>query len=190
MRSLHWISIALLGFAIASGAWFLLRRHESIALRAEIASLQQQNRRLADLRVEHQRLLAAKISDPELARLRNDHAALQRLRAEIDQLNESADRKARAVEAGPEKQAPLLLKLEMARDGGLSLDGAPTDDEGLRQLFTRLAERSEKVDLRLRFDPSSVDLASMKKTIEGLVKMSKDARLRMSLQIEKPEQVR
>ena len=191
MRALHWLSLALLGFAIASGAWYLLRRHESTALHAEIASLEQENRRLADLRAGHERLLATKVSDSELERLRNDRAALQRLRTEINLLNESADRKARAVqEPAPEKQPALLLKLEMARDGGLSLDGAPTDDEGLRQLFTQLAQRSEKVDLRLRFDPSSIDLASMKKTIEGIVKMSKEAGLHMSFRIEKPEQVR
>src|SRR5687767_3104309 len=123
MRALHWISLALLGFAIASGAWYLLRRHESTALRAAIASLEQENRRLAELRAEHERLLANRISDAELARLRNDRAALQRLRTEINQLNESADRKARAVqEPAPEKQPALVLKLAIAADGGLLLD--------------------------------------------------------------------
>src|SRR5687768_3537540 len=118
MRALHWISLALLGFAIAAGAWFLLGRQESTALRAEIASLEQENRRLADLRAEHERLLTSRISDAELVRLRSDRAALQRLRTEINQLNDRADRKARAMQEAPEKQPALVLKLAIAADGG------------------------------------------------------------------------
>ena len=188
MRALHWISIALLGFAIASGAWYLLRRQESIALRAEMVSLQQENRRLADLRAEHERLLATKISDSELARLRNDRAALQRLRAEINQLNESADRKARAVqEPGSEKQPALVLKLAMGTDGGWMFDGVPADDQGIRELFARLAGRSERVDIRFQVDANERRTDLMKEKLNRIADWAREARLGMSFRVERTE---
>ena len=186
MRAPHWILLALLGFAIAGGAWFLLRRHESTVLRAEIASLQQENRRLVDLRAEHERLLSTKVSDSELERLRNDRAALGRLRAEINQLNESADRKARAVEEpAPDKQPALVLKLAMANDGGLSLDGVPANDEAIRQLFAQLAQRSERVDIRFQVDANDTRTDLVKEKLNGISRWAKEARLAMSFRLER-----
>jgi hypothetical protein len=191
MRALHWVSLAVLAFAIAMFARYLLQRQEADSLRIEIASLEHENRRLADLRTEHDRLLATKVSDSELERLRNDRAALGRLRAEINKLNESADRKARAVqEPASEKQPALVLKLAIANDGGLLLDGVPADQNGIRQLFTQLARKSEEVDIRLRVDPNETRVALIKTTMEGIVTMGKEAGLRMSLRFEKPGQVR
>jgi hypothetical protein len=186
MRALHWISLALLGFAIVSGAWHLLRRQESAALRAEIASLEQENRRLADLRAEHERLLAGKVSDSDLERLRNDRAALQRLRAEINQLNESADRKARALrEPAADKLPALVLKLALANDGGLLFDGEPAHDLAIRELFAQLARKSERVDIRFQVDANDTRSDLLKEKLNEIARWAKDARLGMSFRLER-----
>lgn len=185
MRALHWVSLAVLAFAIALFARYLLQRQESDALRIEIASLEHESRRLDELRAEHERLLATKVSDSELERLRADRAALQRLRTEINQLNESADRKARALqEPAPEKQPALVLKLAIASDGGLLLDGVPAHDEGVRQLFAQLAQRSERVDIRFQVD-ANTRIDPMEEKLNGIVRWAREAKLAMSFRVER-----
>src|SRR5687768_15489021 len=120
MRTLHWLSLAVLALAIALIARYLLARQESGALRTEITLLGHENRQLVDLRKEHDRLLSARVSDAELERLRGDRAALARLRAEINKLEEVAERKARAVREPAVEQLPaLVLNVGLASDGGL-----------------------------------------------------------------------
>jgi hypothetical protein len=138
MRARGWITFAIMVVAVAAFARYLLARQESAALRAEIALLQQENDQVARLRAEHERLRAAKISDAELERLRSDRAALARLRAEINALEESAERKASRAQGETASKAlpPLVLNLAMAGDGGWLIDGSPADQNALRQLLT------------------------------------------------------
>jgi hypothetical protein len=185
MRGLHWISLAILALAIGAVARFFLARQETAALQSEITLLRDENRQLAELRAEHERLVATKISDSELERLRSDRAALGRLRAEINQLEETAERKTRAaLEPERDQLRPLVLNVAMGTDGGLLLDGAPADPEAMRQLLAGLARRSERVEIRLRADPAERRTDLIKSTIDGLVKISKEVGLKVTLRFD------
>jgi small-conductance mechanosensitive channel len=186
MRARRWISFAIMVVAVAAFARYLLARQESAALRAEIALLQQENDQVARLRAEHERLRAAKISDAELERLRSDRAALARLRAEINALEESAERKASRAqgETAPKALPPLVLNLAMAGDGGWLIDGSPADQNALRQLLTDFARRSEQVVVRLHLDANEKRTELIKQTVEGIVQLGKEVGVKFTLRIE------
>lgn len=96
MTAMRWISTASFAGAIVAGAAWWLQRETTAALRSEIALLHEEQRTLAGLRAEHERLLASQVPEAELARLRSDHAALLRLRGEIEQLQARAGQSGRA----------------------------------------------------------------------------------------------
>jgi hypothetical protein len=184
MRGIHWLSLAVLMLGIVAGARYFLAREEAVALRSEREFLAQESKRVSGLRAEHERLVASSIPEPELQRLRSDRAALVRLRAELSQLEQNAERKGRLLEtlkAGP--LPALVLNVGISKDGALSLDGEPTEEEAMRQLFAQLARKSERVELRLRFDPSETPMASIKERVEGIARWQKESGLRMSLHI-------
>src|SRR5690349_6438032 len=116
MDSRRWISVGLVVAGVVAVVCYLIQRQESAMLHSEIAMLQQEQERGVRLRAEHDRLLAGKVSEEELQRLRNDRAALNRLRNEINASEANANRMAQR--AAPEKPAQLM-KLSFARDGGL-----------------------------------------------------------------------
>ncbi len=99
MSALRWLSALLLALALVAGAALLLQRQIAAQLRDEIALLRDENRTLARLRAEHERLTAAQIPAAELERLRADRAAVVQLRAEIEQLKARTDERARATAA-------------------------------------------------------------------------------------------
>ena len=101
MAAPRWFSVVLLGLALVAGAALLLQRHATEALRSELALLRDENREVARLRAEQQCLKAAEVPAAELERLCADHAALIRLRAEINRLKNRADQKARANASAP-----------------------------------------------------------------------------------------
>ena len=89
MNALRWLSVLLLALALVTGASLWLQRQAAAQLRDEIAQLREDSRELAKLRAENQRLVAAQVSAVELARLRADHAAVLRLRTELETLKTS-----------------------------------------------------------------------------------------------------
>ena len=187
MRASHWYLVAVLALAIFIFARYWLQRQESGALRAELAWLQRDKLQLEELRAENERLRAARISDSELERLRNDRAALVGLRAEINKLEESADRKARTMrELKAEPLPALVLNFAMKDDGSLSLDGSPAGENALRELFSKFAQKSERVDIRFRINTSQPHLDLMKKNIDDIVRLGKELGLRYTIKFEKP----
>jgi len=72
---------------IAGGASLVSQWRQTIALRGELEVARQEAGDLERLRVENKRLRDRQISAAELEALRADHAALPRLRAEIEALN-------------------------------------------------------------------------------------------------------
>lgn len=96
MSALRWISALCLVLAVLIGTAWLLQRQTSAALRTELELLRDENREIARLRAEHQKLIAAQPGAAEVERLRADRAALIRLRAEIDELKSGVERMARA----------------------------------------------------------------------------------------------
>ncbi len=77
-----WSLALLAGAAIFGGGWIIQQR-EGEALRAERDLLREQRRQAEVQRVWQTELRSRQPADDELARLRADRAALERLRAEV-----------------------------------------------------------------------------------------------------------
>jgi hypothetical protein len=185
MRALHWWSLAVLLLAFAAFARYGLERQDSAAVRAEIALLEHENRQIAELRAEHERLLAAKVPDAEVERLRNDRAALVRLRAEIRKLEESAERKSLALQTPSAGQIPTrILSLETAYDGSLSLNGAPADDTSVRHILEEYAKRAELVEIRIRAHPKTTKIDLLKAILEEIKRVANELGVRTTVRIE------
>jgi hypothetical protein len=85
-RSRFVFAIVLTGISIAGGAALARQRHQSMELRGALERAKSEAAELGRLREENRRLRAQQIPPAELARLRSDHAALPRLRAELEAL--------------------------------------------------------------------------------------------------------
>jgi hypothetical protein len=187
MHARHWITLALLIAAITGFGRMLIERQETTALRSEIEILQQETKRLAQLRADRERLIAEKVSDAELQRLRADRAALVRLRNEISTLEANADRMTKNIhEPDAAKGAAHSVKLSLAGNGGLSLDGEPIDQSVLRQHLTKYAGKSEPVEISLQLASAQTSTDAIKSTVEGIVRLSKELGLKFSMRFEKP----
>jgi hypothetical protein len=101
MNPLRWLSALLLALALAAGAALWLQRQAAAQLRDEIALLREQNRELARLRAENRRLAAALPPAAELERLRADHAAVFRLRGEIEKTKDNVQAREQALTPPP-----------------------------------------------------------------------------------------
>ena len=91
--------VALGAMAIAMAAGLLLQRQSGAALRAELEMLKEESRERTRLRDENARLVSQQIPAAELERLRADHAALVRLRGEIEELKSRARQMAQKGES-------------------------------------------------------------------------------------------
>lgn len=79
-----WRTGLIVGLATVIGASLALQRQASDQLRGEIALVSEQNREITRLRIERKRLQAAQPSPAELENIRADHAAVERLRNEVE----------------------------------------------------------------------------------------------------------
>ena len=85
-RSSFVFSLVLITLAIAGGAALTMQWRQSMELRVALENAKSDADELARLRDENRRLRAQQIPPAELERLRSDHAALPRLRAELEAL--------------------------------------------------------------------------------------------------------
>ena len=92
MRASRRWSIGLLLVGLAGGTGLIYERQMAATLRREGALLQAEKETLARVEAENARLQTEQIPPLELARLRDDRAALYRLRGEIDALKRHAER--------------------------------------------------------------------------------------------------
>jgi Tfp pilus assembly protein PilN len=84
--------LVLIGaIVVAVGAGMLSQWRQTLALRGELELARATMTELGRLREENQRLRARQIPTAELDRLRADHAALPRLRRELETLGKSAE---------------------------------------------------------------------------------------------------
>jgi hypothetical protein len=83
-------TVFFLACAIVMGVAAWLQRDAAVVLRKELALLQEEQRIVARLKANNAKLLAEQIPEAEMARLREDRAALHRLREEIENLKKRA----------------------------------------------------------------------------------------------------
>lgn len=84
----------MLALAVVAGAGFALQRQAAAALREEIVLLRDEQRALARVRAENEKLKAAQIPAAEVERLRADRLAVLRLRTEIEAMQARAAKRA------------------------------------------------------------------------------------------------
>ena len=106
MRRTKWtLGLLAAGLAIL-GMALLLQRQAATRLRDEIDDLRRQSRLLASLRAERALLMGQRATAEELQQLRDDHAALIRLRQEIELLKRRQENVA-PPEAPTPSQPPI-----------------------------------------------------------------------------------
>ena len=79
-----WRLLALAMLALTIGVVLALQRQANGELRTVIGLLREQNHEADRLQAERARLVNAQVSTTELEKLRADHAALARLRGEME----------------------------------------------------------------------------------------------------------
>jgi hypothetical protein len=195
MTPLRWLSVALLVLAVAGGVGLWLQRQSAAALRAELSLLREENRELASLRRENERLLSSQVSVVEWQRLQADHAAVVRLRDEIQNLNQRAEQMEHANAttrddpASPLSPPALTLKVEIGADGKLSLDKAPLDLNFLRQRLSGLM-KGDRVEIRLQM-PEQGKLAQsdeLQQSTRQMMGFAKELGLKMEIRIDRTRQ--
>ncbi len=98
MKPMRGVMMALMAaavglVAVAGATW--VQRREAGELRRELAKRSAVQMKMEAARAENERLKRAQVSAEELARLRADHAALPRLRREIEELKARSDGRGR-----------------------------------------------------------------------------------------------
>jgi len=99
MTTSRWIAGVLVVLASVSGAALGLQRREAEVLRGQIALLREERGEWQQMGEENRRRAAEQVVPEELARLPADHAAVVRLRGEIERLRESVQAREREVAA-------------------------------------------------------------------------------------------
>ena len=123
------IFMGVLGLILGTGGLVVWQQRQAAdGLRAELASRRDQQRERARLEAENERGRANEISAEHLAALRNDHEALQRLRAEVEAAKARTEQakvtvSSQAAGSGaPKPYEPSITKemvpLEMWRNAG------------------------------------------------------------------------
>ena len=83
-------SVVLVALAIAGGTMLTMQWRQSMELRVALERAKTGADELGRVRDENRRLRAQQVPPAELERLRSDHAALPRLRAELEALQKSS----------------------------------------------------------------------------------------------------
>lgn len=94
------LPFVLTAVAASFGVLLLLERHAGSMLREELELLQHERAQLRAIARENAGLASQQPSDAELSRLRADHAAVQRLRKEIEVLRERIAAEERKADVG------------------------------------------------------------------------------------------
>jgi hypothetical protein len=198
MSATRWFTVAFLALAVGGGVGVLLQRQSAAALRAELMLLRDENRELAGLRSENQRLISSQVAPAEWARLQADHAAVARLRDEIKTLSLRAEQMEQSQEntrdtsdavQTPTPPPALALKLEVGADGRLSLDRAPLDLSFVRQRLSGLM-KGDRVEIRLQMPPQAKLAQSddLQQSTRQLMGFAKELGLKMEIRIDRTNQ--
>lgn len=189
----RWISLLLVVVALAAGGSLWLQRTAAEALRSEVALLKEQKGELGKLQSENVRLKAGQIPAEERVRLQADHAAVLRLRTEIEQAKKRVETREedQAVMAEQAAKAALTMMLEVGPEGALRLDGQGYDAALLRQRLAGLPKGSS-FDVRLRQvknEPKALMESKLNSPfLKEVQAMAKELGLKFTLQIDFVEQ--
>lgn len=99
MSTVRWMAAGCGLLAVIAGAAWWLHAQEAEVLRGEIAMLREERGEREKLQAENRRLATQAAPAEEVARLRADHAAIGRLRTEIETLRVTTEAAAKRVEA-------------------------------------------------------------------------------------------
>lgn len=183
--------VALAVLAVAIIVVLVSQRLEHTALQAELAQANEARRERDRLRDENHRLVAAQPADEELARLRADHAAIERLRQEIERVDADAARKLGELAASPvpaSQSVAARFQLSVGETGELAVRGRPVSLAELRAQLSPYAVRGERVEIRMQ-RPAALSepaLAGLKKAVEGVAALGRELKLPYELKLEAP----
>ena len=194
MASSRWISGGLLVLAMVAGAALWLQRQAAADLRDELALLRGDQREVARLRAENQRLAAALPPTEKMQELRADRAAVVRLRSEIEKTRDNLTTRERALAApapaSTEASSPALIAtIGMSAEGELAHNGRRFDPTAFRQQLSALP-RGSMFEIRLRMPKteSNVPFDKVKQGADAITEHAKQAAkdfgLKMSLRTE------
>jgi hypothetical protein len=176
---MRWFFVGLL--IVAAGGALLLQREATANLRSEVALLRENQRELATLRAERERLIAAQPAPAEVERLRADRTALNQLRAEIDKMKEHAARREVAA-ANPTRPSVPAVAIGVGGDGSLSAEGKALDADSLRQRLSGFPKGS-RVDVHFVLDPRA-NVDTTRAAVDQLVAVEKELGLKLNLRFD------
>lgn len=154
------IPAVVIGLLVGAAGWLLvLQKTEREKLRAELEQMRARQAKAGNLTAENQRLGAAAVSESEMARLRADHAALDRLRAEIEALRKQTEERklamAKAIAAGSLNYEPTMLDgplpVKFWKEAGAATPGAALETV----LWAAAGGNVEALANRLQLDPTA-----------------------------------
>ena len=97
MKTERFLAVLLLGGAVAAGAALLMQRQTGDLLQAELGLARDEQKEIARLRAENVRIAATLPATDALATLRTDHAAVLRLRSELEKLKDNVQAREKAM---------------------------------------------------------------------------------------------
>ncbi len=191
----RWLSALLLALAVVAGVALWLQRQAAADLRDELALLRDDQREIARLRTENQRLASALPPAEKMQELRADRAAVVRLRSEIEKTRDNLTTRERAL-AAPASAEPappaLIATIGVNTYGELTRDGQRFDLAALRQQLSALP-RGSSFEIRLQMpkaDPN-VPFDKVKQGVEAITEQAqqgaRDFGLKMSLGMERAQ---
>jgi hypothetical protein len=187
MVSARWISAGLLAMAAVAGAALWLQRQAAADLRDEIALLRGDQREIARLRTENQRLAEALPPEEKMQELRADRAAVVRLRGEIERTRGNLEARERALETPPvaAPAAPTLkLAVGVSLAGQLTSSGQPFDPAALRQQLAALPRGSTfEIVVQLPKAENGVPFDEVGKGVEAVARRAKEIAQELGLKL-------
>src|SRR5437868_1285268 len=99
MKLERFLVALLVAGAVVAGAALLLQRQAASLLQAEIGLARDESREISRLQAENQKLSRALPTAEALTAMRSDHAAVLRLRSEIEKLKDNVQAREKTLAA-------------------------------------------------------------------------------------------
>jgi hypothetical protein len=146
-----WVVLGCLAVALGLGlAW---QRLQLRPLQAELEVLRDQQQEIGRLQVRHAKLIAVQVPEAELQRLRNDRAAITRMRREVETLRAKAELKLQGGVGTPAERFGMGVDMPAAewRNAGGATAAAALETV----LWAAAGGEVEEFAKRIRFDAAA-----------------------------------